>query len=232
MASREGDRAWRGLVAALTWLTGQVIKRDTWIILAVLALTVFAGILSSRLDYYDDITAFFPEDNEEVDLFLDVGKRYGGLDIALVGVQADDLFTSEKLGFVRELSRKIDQVEGVDSVVSITEMRDFEERQMGAETGSCIQDLIGELPEGMSDEELKVIRDRVMSREHIVGSLVSRKGDAALLVCRLTPGSNVKHVADGIARSRACVSTSAERRSSAPTSPAMSRRTLRGSRPG
>ncbi|MBW2263555.1 MAG: MMPL family transporter [Deltaproteobacteria bacterium] len=198
MTSREGDRAWRGLVNALTRLTDQVIKRDTWIILAVLGLTVFAGILSTRLDYYDDITAFLPEDNEEVDLFLDVGKRYGGLDIALVGVEAEDLFTREKLNFVRELSKKIGQVDGVDSVVSITEMRDFEERQMGAETGSCIQDLIGDLPEGMTDEELKAIRDRVMSREHIVGALVSRKGDATLLVCRLIPSSNVKYVADGI----------------------------------
>jgi predicted RND superfamily exporter protein len=206
MASREGDRAWRGLVGALIWLTGQVIKRDTWIILAVLALTVFAAILSTRLDYYDDITAFFPEDNEEVDLFLDVGERFGGLDIALVGVQADDLFTSEKLNFVRDLSKGIEQVEGVDSVVSITEMRDFEERQMGAETGSCIQDLIGDLPEEMTEEELAAIRERVMSREHIVGSLVSRKGDAALLVCRLTPGSNVKHVADGIHATSAEVS--------------------------
>jgi predicted RND superfamily exporter protein len=81
---------------------------------------------------------------------------------------------------------------------------------MGAETGSCIQDLIGDLPEEMTDEELKAIRDRVMSREHIVGALVSRKGDAALLVCRLTPGSNVKHVADGIHEASAEVSSKVE----------------------
>lgn len=198
MASREGDRAWRGLVGALVWFTNQVIRRSTWIILAVIGLTVFAGVLTPRLEYYDDITAFFPEDNEEVDLFLDVGRRFGGLDIALIGVEAKDLFSAEKLRYLRDLSRKIEQVEGIDSVTSITEMRDFEERQMGAETGSCIQELIGDLPEDLGGEELDAIRERVMSREHVVGSLVSREGDAALLVCRLTPGSNIKDVSDGI----------------------------------
>jgi predicted RND superfamily exporter protein len=198
MASREGDRAWRGLVGALVWFTNQVIRRSTWIILAVIGLTVFAGILTPRLEYYDDITAFFPEDNEEVDLFLDVGRRFGGLDIALIGVEAKDLFSAEKLRYLRDLSRKMEQVEGIDSVTSITEMRDFEERQMGAETGSCIQELIGDLPEDLGGEELDAIRERVMSREHVVGSLVSREGDAALLVCRLTPGSNIKDVSDGI----------------------------------
>jgi predicted RND superfamily exporter protein len=198
MTSRDGDRGWNGLVRALEWFTNQVIKRDTWIILATIGLTVFAGVLVPRLEYYDDITAFFPEDNEEVDLFLDVGKKFGGLDIALVGVETEDLFTLENLRLTRELSRKIDAVEGVESVTSITEMRDFEERQMGAETGSYIQELIGSLEVDLDDEQIEAIRERVMSREHIVGSLVSRKGNSALLVCRLAPGSNVKMVSDGI----------------------------------
>jgi predicted RND superfamily exporter protein len=201
MATREGDRGWRGLTRGLSWFTDQVIKRDTWIVLAVMALTVFAAVLVPRLEYYDDITAFFPEDNTEVDLFLDVGKRFGGLDIALVGVETRDLFTRDNLELVRELSRKIEALEGVDSVVSVTEMRDFEEKQMGAETGSYIQELIGDLPDEMTAGELAAIRDRVMSREHIVGSLVSRDGRDALLVCRIAPGSNIKVVSDGIRQS-------------------------------
>ncbi len=199
MTSGKGVRGWSSLIDLLDWITSKVIRFNTWIIVVVVSVTVFAGFSMGRLEYYDDITSFFPEGKKDVELFLDVGKKFGGLDIALVGVQTDGLFTAQRLMIVRKLSRGIAQIEGVDSVVSITEMRDFEEhRSLEGESSSVIQDLIGDLDEEMDEERVEAIRKRVMSREHIVGSLVSTDGKAALLVCRLTPGTNIKHTADSI----------------------------------
>lgn len=196
MASGKGVRGWGSLIALLEWITGKVIRFNTWIIVVVLSITVFMLFLMGRLSYYDDITAFFPEGKDEVELFLEVGEEFGGLDIALVGVQTEDLFTERNLKLVRKLSRRIEQLDGVDSVVSLTEMMDFEERSLEGEASSVIQDLIGDLPDGMTEEQLAEIRGRVMSREHIVGSMVSPDGTSALLVCRLSPGTNIKKTAD------------------------------------
>ena len=179
-------------------LASFIRKRSLWIILAVLALSVFSATFISRIRYSDDITAFFPENSKEVTLFKDVSDEFGGLDIALVGIETDDLFTLQNLRMLRAASRQIKSIDGVASVTSITEMRDFEEKKIGEETGSLIQDLVGELPGDMSADELKALRDKVLSREHLVGSVVSKKGDAALIICKLERASSLWKVSNEI----------------------------------
>jgi predicted RND superfamily exporter protein len=166
-------------------LSNFIRKRSLWIILAVLALSTYSATALFRIEYNDDVTIFFPENSKEVALFKSVSDRFGGLDIALVGFEMKDVFALKNLKRIRQISRQLQTLEGIGSVTSLTEMRDFEERKIGGETGSLIQDLVGELPDDMTRDELNALRDKVMSREHIVGSVVSRKGDAALIICKL-----------------------------------------------
>ncbi len=160
-------------------------KRSLWIILAILAVSTYSITSLFRIEYNDDITAFFPENSREVTLFKDVSEEFGGLDIALVGIETKDLFTLPNLKMVRQISRQLKTIEGIGSVTSMTEMRDFEERKLGGETGSLIQDLVGDLPDDMTGDQLQALRKKVLSRDHIVGSVVSKKGDAALIICKL-----------------------------------------------
>jgi predicted RND superfamily exporter protein len=160
-------------------------KRSLWIILAILAVSTYSVTSLFRIEYNDDITAFFPENSREVTLFKDVSDEFGGLDIALVGIETKDVFTLANLKMLRQISRQLKTIEGIGSVTSLTEMRDFEEKKLGGETGSLIQDLVGDLPDDMTGAQLKALREKVMSRDHVVGSVISKKGDAALIICKL-----------------------------------------------
>ena len=170
-------------------------KRSLWIALVIAAVSIYSIVSIFRTEYNDDITAFFPEKSREVTLFKEVSKKFGGLDIALVGLETSDIFTLENLRLIRHISKKIEAVDGVGSVTSLTEMRDFEEKQMGRETGALIQNLVDDIPPDMTPEQVKIVKERVMSREHLIGAVISRDAGATLLICKLESGSGMWKVA-------------------------------------
>jgi len=162
-----------------------VRKRSLWIILATIGLCAYSSTALFRINFDDDVTIYFPEKNAEVELFKRVSDKFGGLDVALIGLEMKDVFTLRNLKLLRKISQQLATIEGIGSVTSLTEMRDYEERKIGEETGSVVQDLIGNLPDDMTQAELQSLKQRVMSKEHVVGSVVSRNADAALIICRL-----------------------------------------------
>ena len=56
---------------------------------AVLA-SAAALYLARAVEHEDDVLAFLPQDNPEVKVFSYINKRFGGLDLALVGIQASE----------------------------------------------------------------------------------------------------------------------------------------------
>ncbi|MFH1436703.1 MAG: MMPL family transporter [Pseudomonadota bacterium] len=170
-------------------------KRSLWIALVIAAVSIYSIISIFRTDYNDDITAFFPERSREVTLFKEVGKKFGGLDIALIGLETSDIFSLENLQLIRHISKQIEAIDGVGSVTSLTEMRDFEEKQMGRETGALIQNLVDDIPPHMTPEQIKAVKERVMSREHLIGAVISKDARATLLICKLESGPGMWKVA-------------------------------------
>ncbi|MEC9071121.1 MAG: MMPL family transporter, partial [Myxococcota bacterium] len=126
----------------------------------------------------------------DVGTFYEVNKRFGGLDLALVGVEADDVFSP---GFVRDLqsvTRDLDALPGLAHVLSITNVEDFAPDPVagGIVTGL----LVDKAP--TSPEESAALRAKVLSRPHAVGSLVSRDGKAVMIYCSLAEGAEPREM--------------------------------------
>ena len=158
--------------------------------LTTLVLAVSAGLaLEVRQD--DDVLAFLPDANLDIATFRRINERFGSTDVALVGIPAADPFDPRFLERLGALTRELRDTEGLDSVLTLTNVADFRD---DPETGGIItDDLVSALPE--TEAEKQALRARVMSRDHIVGTLISERADAVLVYAFGMPGAQPRVLA-------------------------------------
>lgn len=187
--------------ATARWL----VRRGTVVIAVAVALTAVLAPFALRVGMDDDVVKFLPEGDPDVVKFQEIGDRFHGLSIAILGMEAPDgdLFTAERLGAMRALTRELKHVKGVGFATGLTELRDVAEHASGeGEDLSVVADLVGELPASSSaagaPEAMAALRQRVMSRDHIVGALISDDGTAALILAHLSPDARVTDTANAI----------------------------------
>ena len=194
--------------ATATWL----VRRSVVVIALAVLLTAGLAPFALRVGMDDDVVKFLPEGDADVVKFQEIGERFHGLSIAILGVEAPDgdLFTVGRLGVMRALTRELRHVKGVGFATGLTELRDVAERASGeGEDLTVIADLVGELPASPAvpgaAQVMDDLRTRVMSRDHIVGSLISHDGTAALILAHMAPHARVTDTANAIREATARV---------------------------
>lgn len=172
-----------------------VRRNAAWATVFIVFAMSIAGIFyASRVQRDDDVLAFLPRQNPEVGIFYDVSKRFGSLDIALVGIEADDVLAPDFLKRLRTVTKKLNETEGLGHTMSLTNVEDFAPNlQQG---GITTDYLIGQIPE--SDADRAALREKVMSRDHVVGNLISKDGRSTLLYCFSGYGTEQKVTAQKV----------------------------------
>jgi predicted RND superfamily exporter protein len=171
-----------------------LIRFRVVILLAAVVGTALLAAALPQLEADDDVMQFLPQEDPELVLFNKVNARFGGLDVAIVGLEAETMFTVERLGKVRELTREIAAVDGVFDVMSFTEVPD---PRPSPEGGLVVEPLVVEkLPS--TEEELAVLEQRVLANENAVGNMISADGKAAMILCFLGGSRPPMHVAADI----------------------------------
>lgn len=165
-----------------------VSRGSKWILAVTLVLTVLAALRLGDIGYDDDITAFLPQGDPEVGRFWRVGEMFGGLNIAIVGVEVPagegDLFTRVRVQELLDLSGALSRVPGVRSVSGLATVRDIQERtRANGEKESVVADLIPAAPSDPAG--LDALRKRILGADHLVGGLVSGDGQATLILAHL-----------------------------------------------
>ncbi len=170
-------------------------KRSAKAIVGVaVLLTAAALLLANDVEQDDDLLAFLPEGNADVALFQEINTRFGGLDVALVGIDAPDLFTAAFLTRLQTTTQALDDLEDISHAMSIANLEDVSPNKEAG--GIQMAALVDAIPTSPEAEE--ALRQRVMSRDHVVGNLVSRDGDAVLIYCFTGHGSDPKVVAEQV----------------------------------
>ena len=170
-----------------------IVKRSVaWsVVVIVLSLTAFSAIYASRVVQDDDVLAFLPKKNKEVASFYEVAGRFGGLDIALVGIESDNVFTGDFLGRLKTLTKRLNETNGLEYALSITSVEDFSPDK---EKGGITTDyLVREIPTDAAAEA--AIKEKVLARDHVVGNLVSEDGRAVMIYVFATPGAQPRETA-------------------------------------
>ncbi|MFT5433447.1 MAG: putative RND superfamily exporter protein, partial [Myxococcota bacterium] len=178
-----GPHASSATVRALAEFT----ERYSAAILVATVIITIVAVVRLPLPYDDDVIRFLPQGHAEVIRLQSMADRFGSIHVALVGVETPDLFTHDRLKFVRELTMALRAVPEVSFVTSLTELAVVDTRGGGAggtEGESVHRELVPpQIPE--STAALKTLKDDVLKLDYLVGSLVSGDGTSTLLVMQL-----------------------------------------------
>lgn len=167
--------------------------RYRWVVLiAALAVTVALGAALPGLYADDDVMQFLPSEDPDIKLFHRVNARFGGLDVAIVGLETSDMWTFDRLSEIRAMSRKLSEIDGVYDVLSFTDVPDPRPGMAGLE----IRPLVSHVPTEPS--ELAALKAHVLQNENAQGNLVSEDGEAAMILCFLGGKRPAMHVAEDI----------------------------------
>jgi uncharacterized protein len=164
------------------------------VVALVLILSAVAASLASGVRHEDDLLAFLPADNEDIAQFRAINQRFGGLEVAIVGLEVGDAFDGPTLGQLDQLTDSLMAMPALDHVLTLTNVDDFAPDPMG---GIRTSTLIEEIPD--SPEASAALRRKVMSREHVAGTLVSRDGTALVVYAFPAFGADTRQIANDIA---------------------------------
>ena len=68
----------------------------------------------------DDVLAFLPSQSQDVRVFYEINKRFGGLDVAIAGVESKSLFSKDFLTRLRAATARLNATEGVGYALTLT----------------------------------------------------------------------------------------------------------------
>ncbi|HET6583058.1 MAG TPA: hypothetical protein VFG69_06420, partial [Nannocystaceae bacterium] len=162
-----------------------LVVRLRWVVvLAFAALCAWWIPGVTTLQHDDDVLAFLPPDHPDVVAFREVADRFGMLEVGLVGLRAPDggdLLVPERTETIRALAVAVSELPGVRLVLDYPSFPDV---RVDGDT-LAVDPLV---PRGLADAA--AIRERVLGSRDAVGNLVSKDGDAAVLLVYLLPADD------------------------------------------
>ncbi|MEO8605634.1 MAG: MMPL family transporter, partial [bacterium] len=90
------------------------------VVLVCLAFSVALGLAAHGLRIEGSIASVLPADDPGVRYYAGVREAFGGDDIAVVGVRADDLFSAATLTKLARVTDRLAAMDGVERVLSLT----------------------------------------------------------------------------------------------------------------
>ncbi len=149
------------------------------------------GLQLPKLEINADIISSLPDDDPDASLLKSIGERFGGNNMGVIIVEADNIYTTGVLQHVRAITDSVSLIDGISSVTSITNIINIKGDDYGIEIGKLVDEY--EIPE--RQEELDRLRENVMAKEMYRGSVVSEDGTATLIIFTLREDADVRHVA-------------------------------------
>ena len=171
------------------------IIRFRWIIIvSVIGLTLFLGYQIRNIKINSDILSTLPDDDPTGYLYKRIGSQYGGNDIGMIVLETDDIFKTEVLQHVKQITDSLKIAEGVSTVTSITNILDINSSEWGIEIGKLVDEY--NLPD--SQAELDSLRDYTFSKDMYKGTIVSDDATATAILFTLLPGVDRQAIATNI----------------------------------
>ena len=167
-------------------------RRRLLTIISVLVLTVIFGLISARLQVNNDYDTWLPENDPVTILYKKVNTLFSASGVALVVLDLGDVFTPESLDRIRKVTETLEGVEGVFSVLSLSNVLDFRKEGDTLEVTR-----LGERA-GTTPESLARFRQYVLDHELYAGSLVSDDGRLAAILVNIMDEADEVVVAEKI----------------------------------
>lgn len=171
------------------------IIKFRWLILTLVILfTAFFAYQFKFLEVDSNIVNALPKDDPTVQLFNDVGDRFGGNQIGLVIIKTDNVFESEVLNHIQQVTDTLTEINGVVSVTSITNMMSFKVEGDDFE----VDKLIPQSKWPKTASETDSLKNKITNNEMVAGKLVATDGTATIIIFTFDSDYDVKAVANEV----------------------------------
>jgi uncharacterized protein len=159
-----------------------IVRHRVAVVVAVLVVT---GLLASQLRYLRlEIRrrAQLPQDHPYVQVQNRIADLFGGETTVIIGVlaQKGDIFTSEILGTIVRITRRLENTPGVVRSNLFSIAAEHVKVIRGTDEGMDVRPLLADVPD--DPRALAELKTSVLSEELYAGTLVARDGRAAAIV--------------------------------------------------
>jgi predicted RND superfamily exporter protein len=185
-----------GFISKIAWLVSRHtgLTLATILVLTALALSAIVDPLSGsmRLNIDPSADRLFSENVSAKQFYDRTREIFGSDETLIITVASDDIFTPASTGTIRRITDRINDLESVHHVLSLSSAVDIR----SVEDGLDISPFFSDLDEGIAD--LDNIKQRFMSNPFYAGNLVSEAGDATAVVVYFNNFSDREYIRGGI----------------------------------
>ena len=163
------------------------------VVLVSVVLALIGAVGALRVEQDDDLLAFLPKNNKDVAAFHAINEKFGGLDVALVGIEVDDAFDPDFFARLQKATKQLNDEPIVGSALSLANVQDF----TPAEGGGIETDLlVRNIPADPKDKAALVAK--VMSRDLVAGQLIAKSNKAVIIYAFAGFGADPRGFADRV----------------------------------
>lgn len=159
----------------------KIFRYPVVVVSIITIITVFLGYNIRHVVIDNDAMSFLPEDNYRRVAMDAAEEIFGSSDNISLGIEAKrgSIFTPEAIDLIKDLTEKIELLPNVEEVQSITNS-DFID---GVDGSIVVDDLVGDFTG--SEEDVKLLKDKILSWEVYQNLLVSNDFTASQIVITL-----------------------------------------------
>ncbi len=171
-----------------------ILKFRWIIIISVFVLTVLIGYQIKNLQINSDVISSLPDDDQHALLLKQISNKFGGNKMGMIILETDDIFKTDVLLHVKQITDSLRMMDGILSVTSLTNIINIRDGEYGLEVGKLIDEY--NLPEGQ--EEMQKLKDRILSNDMYKGSIVSEDGTATIIIFTLPDDADIQIIANQV----------------------------------
>jgi predicted RND superfamily exporter protein len=154
-----------------------IINRRVFVLITLTAITLFSGGFASKVKFDNSIEAyFFEKEVEEYNRFLD---QFGTDEYIVIAFADEDVFTNQNLHVIDSISKKLEKLQYVRRVISLTTIKTVYEDEVSA----YFESLVKKIPN--SPGEWPSIKEKVFKDPFIPNILISQDGTRTAIVAEV-----------------------------------------------
>ena len=160
----------------------KIIQWRWFIIFAYIAITLVFASQIPRAKIDSDLKSMLPTDMESRINTDKIDEIFGGTDMLMVVIKADDVLRPETLKRVKNISRQMKRIKGVDKVLSLFELKSIK----GEEEALIINPAVKRIPK--TEEQKEALRRELKDNDIVYGSVVSEDFTLTAVIALLKSG--------------------------------------------
>jgi len=156
-----------------------VVRFDVFLLAVVLALTAFFFARMSHLEIDDAVESMFLEDDPDLRTYREFLRYFTTDEFSLIAIKVDDALSEQTLGMVDRITKRLEQIEGVRRVVSLTNTNDIAGTPEGISIGRMVPSIV------LNDVQRKRTWERIERNPLVLNNLVAPSGRAVAVFAEI-----------------------------------------------